>query len=37
MPKKSFKVEIEPEILKWAVRNSGWTTEEVSKDRKSVV
>lgn len=34
MPRKSFEVQIEPEILKWVIRNSGWTIEEVSKKVK---
>ena len=31
MAKKSFNVEVEPEVVKWAIKSSGYTIEELSK------
>lgn len=31
MVKKSFNVEVEPEVVKWAIKSSGYTIEELSK------
>ncbi|MGC1119728.1 MAG: XRE family transcriptional regulator [Candidatus Methanofastidiosia archaeon] len=35
MPKKSFKVEVNPIVLKWLRESSGWKFEEVSKRLKT--
>lgn len=32
---RSFEVEINPEVLKWARQNAGWTIEEVAKKLKT--
>lgn len=34
MPKPSLKVNINPEIIKWAIESSGWTINEISKRLK---
>lgn len=31
MPKQSFKVEVNPEVLKWAIESAGWKKEELVK------
>jgi len=34
MPKKSITVEVNPDILKWAIGSSGWNEQEISKKLK---
>ena len=34
MKTKTFEVEVNPEIIKWAIEISGWTVEELSKKLK---
>ncbi len=34
MPKKSITVEVNPDILKWAIGSSGWNEEEIAKRLK---
>ena len=31
MPRKSLKVPVEPSVIKWAVKSSGWGIDEISR------
>jgi ribosome-binding protein aMBF1 (putative translation factor) len=37
MSKESFKVKINPAIIKWARESAGWSVEEVSKKKLKMV
>lgn len=37
MPRKLFKVEVNPAIIKWARESAGWSVEEVSKKKLKMV
>ena len=34
MRKKSFEVKVNPEIIKWAINTSGWSTEDLNRKLK---